>query len=100
MSTETRTATVPVPQGVSVKTVDRTLTVVGPLGTVSRPFPSDVVGLQVDGATVTLELRLDPRRKQSKSLLNTWAAHVKNLVGGVSVGVEAQMKVVAAHFPM
>ncbi len=102
MSTESdRThAVVDVPKGVTFSVHGRRLVAKGPLGTTERPFPSDVVELQVAGDRVTLTLRLAPGRKASQALLGTWAAHVRNLGRGLTVGVEAKMKVVAAHFPM
>jgi large subunit ribosomal protein L6 len=93
-------ATVALPKGVSLSVAGRRLEAKGPLGTVVRPFPSDVLELSVKGATASLALRIPPTRKRSRSLLNTWAAHVANIAGGLSRGVEARMKVVAAHFPM
>jgi len=101
MSTEDAgRAEVALPQGVSVAVSGRTLTVTGPKGRVVRPFPGDVLHLTTTGATVTLELGLPVHRKRSRALLRTWAAHLQNLAGGLSRGVEARLKVVAAHFPM
>lgn len=102
MSTESErtSAVVDVPKGVSFTVRGRHLLAKGPLGTVERPFPSDVVELKVAGAQLTLTLLLAPGRKASQALLGTWAAHVRNLGRGLTLGVEAKMKVVAAHFPM
>jgi large subunit ribosomal protein L6 len=102
MSTEPerRTATVPVPKGVTFTVGPGTLTARGPLGAISRPFPADVLGLEFAHGEITLSLRIAVERRKSQALLRTWAAHVKNLAGGLTVGVEARMKVVAAHFPM
>jgi large subunit ribosomal protein L6 len=102
MSTDTdRTREViEVPAGVSFVVRPGKLAAKGPLGTVERPFPSDVIELTVGGGSVTLLLKIPADRKRSQSLLKTWAAHVRNLAGGLTVGVEAKMKVVAAHFPM
>ncbi len=88
------------PKGVSLTVKGRTLVAQGPLGTVERAFPSDVLRLEVAGTTATLTLLLPPARKHSRSLLGTWTAHIRNLVGGLTQGVEARLKVVAAHFPM
>jgi len=77
-----------------------TLSVRGPLGTVERPFPSAVLELTSAKGSVRLRLRIASDRKRSQSLLKTWIAHVRNLALGLTVGVEARMKVVAAHFPM
>ncbi|EQD29082.1 50S ribosomal protein L6P, partial [mine drainage metagenome] len=98
MSTELarRSATVPIPKGVSFTVRGRELVAKGPLGTSVRPFPGDVLDLAVQGTTATLTLRLAPARKESQALLGTWVAHVRNLARGLTVGVEAKMKVVAA----
>ncbi|HYA58647.1 MAG TPA: 50S ribosomal protein L6 [Thermoplasmata archaeon] len=102
MSTEAERshAEVDLPKGVSFHVSGRVLHAKGPLGAIDRPFPSDVLKLATRGTTATLELTIPPTRKRSRSLLNTWAAHLANLAGGLSRGVEARMKVVAAHFPM
>jgi large subunit ribosomal protein L6 len=102
MSTETdrRHATVDLPKGVTLAVDGLTLRAKGPLGSIARPFPADVLALQVEGGTATLTLRLPPGRKASQALLGTWAAHVRNLAQGLTLGVEAKLKVVAAHFPM
>jgi len=101
MSTEELlTATVDLPKGVALTVHGRTLRAKGPLGTVERPFPSDILRVKIDAGAVVLTLHLPPERKQSRALLRTWAAHIANLGGGVTRGVEARLKVVAAHFPM
>lgn len=92
--------TLPLPDGVVVETTPGRIAVRGPLGRVERPFPTEAIGIEVKKGEVTLALRIASQRKRSQSLLRTWAAHVKNLTGGLTLGVEAKMKVVAAHFPM
>ncbi|MFZ1023820.1 MAG: 50S ribosomal protein L6 [Thermoplasmata archaeon] len=98
--TERSRITLPLPDGVVVETRPGYLAVRGPLGRVERPFPTEAIGLEIAKGEVTLALRIPSQRKRSQSLLRTWAAHVKNLTGGLTRGVEAKMKVVAAHFPM
>ncbi|MGP8073277.1 MAG: 50S ribosomal protein L6 [Thermoplasmata archaeon] len=102
MSTETdrRHATVELPKGVTFTVDGKILRAKGPLGTSQRPFPSDILELKIAKGTATLTLLLAPGRKASQALLGTWAAHVKNLASGLTLGVEAKLKVVAAHFPM
>lgn len=101
MSTDDSAHTkIELPAGVALTVHGRILRAKGPLGTVERPFPSDVIGLSVDSGAATLTLHIPPERKQSRALLGTWTAHVRNLAGGVTRGVEARLKVVAAHFPM
>jgi large subunit ribosomal protein L6 len=88
------------PKGVTLTVVGRTLRAKGPLGSVERPFPADILGLTVSAGSVRLELKLPPQRRQNRALLKTWAAHLANIGGGLTRGVEARLKVVAAHFPM
>jgi len=102
MSTDARKdrVTVPVPAGVTVKLDGTDLSVKGPRGTTHRKFPSEAVSLGVTPGKVELVLRLPANRRQAQALLHTWESHVKNLIAGVTVGFEAKMKAVAAHFPM
>src|SRR5215469_6367036 len=102
MSSEPRrdTVTVDVPSGVRLTVGRRTLTAKGPLGTIVRPYPSDVLAFAVDGAKVTLTLQIPWNRREAQALLHAWERHVGNLALGVTKGFEAKMKVVAAHFPM
>jgi large subunit ribosomal protein L6 len=101
MSTEQAgDAEVALPTGVRVQVAGRTLTAEGPRGKVVRPFPSDVLHVRALEGKLVLELDLPPHRKRSRALLRTWVAHLENIAGGLSRGVEARLKVVAAHFPM
>jgi large subunit ribosomal protein L6 len=101
MSTDLKdTVSLPVPSAVTLKTGPGRISVKGPKGSIERPFPSDALDVAVAKGNVTLTLKIPPGRKQSKALLHTWEAHVRNLLTGVTDGFEAKMKIVAAHFPM
>jgi large subunit ribosomal protein L6 len=102
MSTESDRGreSVALPAGVRFTVGPGRITAQGPLGKVERPFPSDVLELTVEGTSAELRLKIPSDRKRSQALLRTWGAHLRNLAGGLTVGVEAKMKVVAAHFPM
>jgi large subunit ribosomal protein L6 len=91
---------VAVPKGVTFALRDGRLTAKGPLGSVERPFPSGALAITPADGRVVLELTIPVERRHAQALLRTWAAHVRNLAGGLTRGVEARMKVVAAHFPM
>jgi large subunit ribosomal protein L6 len=91
---------VDVPKGVTFTLSGRRLHVKGPLGAVDRPFPSDALEFQAEPGKVTITLRLPAHRKRSQALLRTWEAHLRNLSASLTRGVEARLRVVAAHFPM
>jgi large subunit ribosomal protein L6 len=92
--------TVPLSKGATLSAKRGTITAKGPLGSVTRPFPTEAIDFAVSKAGIVLTLKIPPNRKKAKALLHTWERHVANLVGGVTLGFEAKMKVVAAHFPM
>jgi large subunit ribosomal protein L6 len=102
MSTDPRRdrVTVPLPAGVTVKLDGSTLMVKGPGGSSRRSFPSEVLSLKAGPAGAEIVLKLPPNRRAAQALLHTWESHVKNMGAGVTVGFEAKMKAVAAHFPM
>jgi large subunit ribosomal protein L6 len=92
--------TVELPAGFTVRLTGQRIHGKGPLGQSERDFPSDILALTLEGSTATLRLKLGLGRKTTRALLGTWAAHLRNMALGLTEGVEARLKVVAAHFPM
>jgi large subunit ribosomal protein L6 len=91
---------VAIPAGVTVKVDPESnhTTVKGPKGTLERPFRSRSVKVRLDGSTVIVEKEL-PRRKE-KSMAGTYAAHIKNMIEGVTKGWSYSLKAVYNHFPI
>ncbi|HXQ94170.1 MAG TPA: 50S ribosomal protein L6 [Thermoplasmata archaeon] len=103
MSTDSNlrdSVTVALPKGVTVTIGRRTITAKGPLGSITRPFPNDVLLYAPADGGASLTLQIPPNRKKAQALLHAWERHLGNLAVGVTKGFEAKMKVVAAHFPM
>ena len=102
MSIDERRARVQIklPAGVKVTSHPGTVEVQGPLGRIVRGFPSGALELTVADASVKLRLTVPPNRRRAQALLRTWESHLKNMAAGVTKGIEARMKIVAAHFPM
>ncbi len=74
------------------------LTVTGPLGTLTRRFINPKIKIKNDVKNILLLCKL-PRRKDN-ALIGTWAAHIRNMLHGVSEGFEFKMKIVYSHFPI
>lgn len=73
---------VAIPSGVDVSVADGVLTVKGPNATLSRDV-RDEVEIKVEGS----EVNLTPGdNKLAKSLWGTYAAHVRNMITGVTEG--------------
>lgn len=79
-----------IPAGVDVAVADGTLTVKGPKGTLTRPVHSDVtITVGEDGVSVAPV----KETKLARSLWGTFAAHVKNMLHGVTEGFEKKLEI-------
>lgn len=79
-----------IPSGVEVTATDTELTVKGPKATLSRPIHSDVtISVEADGVSVA------PKKetKLARSLWGTFAAHVANMIHGVTEGFEKKLEI-------
>jgi large subunit ribosomal protein L6 len=54
--------------------------------------------MAVEGREVYIRCELPKRRE--KAIVGTYAAHVRNMIEGVSKGWRYRMKIVYSHFPM
>ena len=92
--------TVAIPAGVTVTVApgSNQTTVKGPKGSLMRPFRSRSVTVRVEGGQVVVAKEL-PRRKE-KAMVGTYAAHIQNMIKGVTNGWTYTMKAVFNHFPI
>lgn len=91
---------VEIPEGVEVEVSGMKVRVTGPLGSLERDFSSPLfrdLGLRKEGNAVVIS---GPERRKKKAMVGTIAAHIRNMILGVTKGFEARLKVVFAHFPM
>ncbi len=93
--TEERVGT---PEGVKLQLQGDEVTVSGKLGSLQRHFPHPRVSLSLTGADLVIRSELPGRRE--KAVVGTFAAHVRNMIQGVTAGFTYRMKIVYAHFPM
>jgi len=73
---------VAIPKGVEVSLADGILTVKGPKGTLTRPVRKDVI-IAIEENEVTLT---PGKTDLAKALWGTYAAHLRNMITGVSEG--------------
>lgn len=80
-----------IPQGVTVTSVDGTLTVKGPKGELSRTVhPLVQITISDDVVTVDVASKTD---KVERSLWGTFSAHVANMVKGVTEGFKKELEI-------
>jgi len=85
------------PEGVSAKYENGILVVSGKLGEVKKRLAHPEVHIEVKENKVVLSSEKENRK--AKRMLNTFAAHVKNMIKGVQEGFVYKLKVVYTHFP-
>jgi len=86
------------PTGVTLQLRGDEVLVSGKLGALRRRLTHPRVGLALDGTE--LRIRSDLPSRREKAVVGTFAAHVRNMIVGVTKGFTYKMKIVYAHFPM
>ncbi|MBM3304025.1 MAG: 50S ribosomal protein L6 [Candidatus Aenigmarchaeota archaeon] len=89
---------VSIPSGVEVKVEGGIISVSGPKGKVSKNLNAPDMKVRQEGGKVTFRSADD--RKKNIAVVGTWAAHLQNMIKGVTSGWELRMKVVYSHFPI
>jgi len=89
---------VEIPEGVAVSLDGNTVTVKGPKGEVSRQLSYPEIEITKEDSHLVVNSRLD--RKRQRAMVGTLAAHIGNMIAGVTRGYEYKMKVVYSHFPI
>jgi large subunit ribosomal protein L6 len=87
-----------VPEKVTVTIQDGVVKVKGPNGEVSKRLHDPRITIEKHGDHVMVSSKTD--RAKEKALLGTYAAHLRNMMNGVTKGFEYKMKIVYAHFPI
>ncbi|MFW9843221.1 MAG: 50S ribosomal protein L6 [Candidatus Thorarchaeota archaeon] len=77
---------------------DKTVTVIGPKGTLERSFPEPQTSIKMEDNELIVGTHVS--RKRARALVGTVIAHVRNMMFGVTLGYEYEMKIVYSHFPI
>src|SRR5216110_3443551 len=86
---------IPVPSGVDVTLLDRSVTVKGPKGTLERRLPPDITVRQ-DGAQILVERPDDER--EHRALHGLTRSLVNNMVVGVTDGFSKDLEIVGVGY--
>jgi len=90
--------TVELPEGVEASYEGGVLTVKGPLGELKKNLSHTGVEIRVSQGKVVV--RREWAGKRERSMIGTVAAHVKNMITGVTQGFTYKLKMVSSHFPI
>jgi large subunit ribosomal protein L6 len=87
-----------IPPEVKVEKRGDEIIVSGPKGELRRKFIHPKLNIDIKGEKVEVWCEL-PKKKE-KALVGTWAAHINNMIKGVTEGFEYELKLVYSHFPV
>lgn len=89
---------VEIPDEVALRLEGRRVTISGEKGEVSKDFNHTRLDMDHEGCNLRI-WAVNPRKGEA-ALVNTIAAHVRNMIKGVTQGFTYRMKIVFVHFPM
>lgn len=88
-----------IPEGVEVKVEGNRVKVKGPKGELEREFRFPPgISISVENNKVRVKSEIDKRKY--KALTGTIAAHIRNMMIGVTKGFVYKLRIVYSHFPM
>ncbi len=100
MTKTIQSVTVPLPEGVTARLDGTTFSVKGSKGETTRLLyhPRFTMALANNAITVTCT---EPKpARNDKMMINTFRAHIRNMIYGVQNGYTAKLKICSGHFPI
>ena len=86
------------PDGITAAMTDNVLVIKGPSGEVSRKLNDPSVTMKAEGNTVTLSCKQGTKRQ--KRVINSYRAHIRNMITGVQTPYIYKLKICSGHFPI
>jgi len=90
--------TIEMPKGVEAKIEGNELSLKGPEGEVKKVF--DLGRLEFKMENKNIKIGNEKSTKTEKKIMNTLAAHIKNMIKGVQEKFEYKLKICFSHFPI
>ena len=98
MATTVVENSVNIPEGVTLSIEKKKVSISGEKGQVVKDFGHARLDMEYEGPVLRISV-VNPRKKEA-ALVNTIAAHIKNMIKGVTEGFVYKLKIVFVHFPM
>jgi len=98
MASELAERFVEIPSDVKVEIKGRKVAITGPRGSISEDLSHMTVELDTKNGKVVI--RSAGSKKRERAIMGTAAAHIANMVKGVTKGFSYRLKIVYAHFPV
>ena len=98
MRTIYSTRTLSIPEGVTVDTKSRVVTVTGPKGTLVRDFKHMTCDMSMVEGGLKVDIWFGTRKVMAA--LRTVCSHIENMITGVTKGFKYKMRFCYSHFPI
>ncbi len=85
-------------EGVTAQIAEGVLTIKGAQGETSRALDHPKISVSVEGNTIKMSVQKATKRE--KMMMHTFAAHINNMVAGVTEPHVYKLKICSGHFPM
>ncbi len=89
---------IPILEGVTVTCDKGVVTAKGPFGETSKKLLNSKIHITTDGSFVVLTAKKATRKE--KMFINTFRAHINNVMKGAKEGFEYELRICSGHFPM
>lgn len=87
-----------IPEGIEARQDKFTITIKGQKGELAREFKHPMVKSEVKDKQI--KFTSENERKKNVAVVGTFAAHIQNMITGVTKGWQCKLKAVYSHFPM
>ncbi len=87
-----------IPEGIKAEMQDGILTSKGPKGEAEKSFVNPKIKIVLQGTVVNIAV--DERTKKENKVMNSFEAHIRNMIRGVQNNHAYKLKVCSSHFPM
>ncbi|MHA1910158.1 MAG: 50S ribosomal protein L6 [Candidatus Kariarchaeaceae archaeon] len=92
---------VPIPEEVTItQESNKTIKIKGPKGSLERTFGILPLDISIDNENKSVKIITKLAKSKRKALVGTIAAHIRNMIIGVTEGFYYHLRVVYSHFPM
>ncbi len=94
----TETVSIEIPNGVTIEVIDKKVLVSGSKGKIERTLLEYNVTITKEENQIVLSAK--NATKEEKRAMNTFRAHLKNMIRGVQEGFVYKLKICYSHFPI
>ena len=89
---------VELPKGITASAKGGEITIKGPKGELSRSINTSTIKIETEGEKIMITC--EKATKREKRMINTFIAHIENMIEGVQNPYVYVLKICSGHFPM